>query len=208
MIGPDPTTTLHREDHNGAHAVAAVPPVAAGPPALARARRRPNWVLLIGVALGCGLLLGGLAAVASAPLRRAPAVVVTPVSVPAGGQLAPAARGGEEAAGPGARPAGEAASRGGPRAGGGASARAQGVISEVEADTITVNGPDGPVRVRLGETTTVQRLVPAERAALAPGQRVLVAGERAADGTLSAASVQIVGESAPAGAERSASGLP
>jgi hypothetical protein len=208
MIGPDPTTTLRGEEHNGAHSATAVPPAPAGAPAPARARRRPNWALLIGAALGSGLLLGALAAVASAPLRRAPAVVVTPVQGPAGGLRAPAAWGGEEAAGSGARPGAEASGRGGPRASGGASARAQGVISEVEGDTITVSGPDGPVRVRLGETATVQRLVPAERTTLAPGQRVLVAGERAADGTLSATSVQIVGEGAPAGAERSPAGTP
>ncbi|HLI26796.1 MAG TPA: DUF5666 domain-containing protein [Chloroflexota bacterium] len=212
MIGKEPSVTLGREEHNGTNAAVALPPAAATevPP---RPRRRPNRLVLVGGALGCGLLLGALAAVASAPLRHTPAVVVTPVQGAAGGAsggagAAAAARGDDPSAaqGPGG-PAG--ATRGAStRSSSGASTRAQGVISQVEGDTITVNGPEGPVQVRLGDATAVQQLVPADRAALAPGQRVVVAGERAADGTLSATSVQIVGEGTPASAERRSSAAP
>jgi hypothetical protein len=55
-----------------------------------------------------------------------------------------------------------------------------------------VSTPDGPVRVTLGDSTSVQRVEPADRDALAPGQRVVVNGDREGDGAVAASGVQIL----------------
>jgi hypothetical protein len=48
------------------------------------------------------------------------------------------------------------------------------------------------VRVTLGDSTSVQRVEPADRDALAPGQRVVVNGDREGDGAVAASGVQIL----------------
>jgi hypothetical protein len=57
---------------------------------------------------------------------------------------------------------------------------------------MVVSTPDGPVHVTLGDQTDVQRVEPADKAALAPGQRVVVNGERGTDGAVAADGVQIL----------------
>jgi hypothetical protein len=105
-----------------------------------------------------------------------------------GGQASGAATGGtggQAAGGPGG-------ARGG--AGGATAARTNGVIESIVDGTMVVNTPDGPVHVTLGEGTSVQRVEPAARADLAPGQRVVISGDRGGDGAVSASGVQILPE--------------
>jgi hypothetical protein len=179
-----------------------------------------RWLVLLTAVVAGGLLLGAVAAALSAPLRHSPAVGATPL--PAGSARAV---GGEATDLPGDRPAGAAgvAAPGGrageaPGSGGsrGASRPAAGVIASVDGDMMIVNTPEGPVRVRVGDTTSVLKQVPAERGELTAGQRVLVSGERDGDGAVTASGVQILsgdatGDRAPsfaptAGGERGSAG--
>jgi hypothetical protein len=176
--------------------------------------RRGRWMtLLLGVVAG-GLVLGAIAAAVSTPLRGTPRVVVTPLPLGAGaggaaGRGAAAGAGGEaaegtEGAGPGVGAQQRGASTGaaggrqepGGAGAGAAGARTNGVIASVDGDTMVVNTPDGPVRVSVGDATSVQKLAPAERTELTPGQRVVVSGERAGDGAVAASGVQILGDQA------------
>ncbi|MBX5492317.1 MAG: hypothetical protein IRZ14_14280 [Chloroflexi bacterium] len=192
MIANQLPSPLLTEEHNGAHSTTA-PAAAVG--AAPRRRTRRGLLRWMGAAVGVGLLLGALAAGATAPLRQTPRVVVTPVQSPGSGGLASAALARGESA---ASPEGAArATEGGANAAGrtrrqASAARTQGVISALEGDTITVNGPDGPVRVRLSDATTVQQLTAAGRDALVPGEQVVVLGDRGPDGVVEATSVQVV----------------
>jgi hypothetical protein len=67
-----------------------------------------------------------------------------------------------------------------------------GTVASVDGDTLVVNTAEGPVRVRIGANTALQKQVPADRGDLAPGQRVAVSGERDGEGTVAAAGVQIL----------------
>jgi hypothetical protein len=181
--------------------------------------RKGQWAKwLLGVVAG-GLVLGAVAAAVSTPLRGTSRVVVTPLPGGAGGRAggagaagaaadaaAPGAgagagaaqRGGAASAGPaagGRQGAGPGGAGGGPRGAGAATGpRTNGVIVSLDGDTMMVNTPDGPVRVTLGDGTSVQKLAPAERTELTPGQRVTISGERAGDGAVAASGVQILGE--------------
>jgi hypothetical protein len=166
-----------------------------------------SWLPLAAAGLCLGLLAGAAAAALSAPLRPSPPVAATPLSAGRPGTTSGGA--GEASAGevpPGVAdaPRGEGAAGGGragpARGGSGDGSRLIGTISRIEDATIIVATPSGPVQVTLGDTTAVQKLVPAERSELAPGQRVTVSGARAADGTVAAESVQILGSDGPAGA--------
>ena len=192
-------------------------PFLAEPPLPAPAPRRSGsrWLLWLAGVVAGGLILGAVAAAVSAPQRRSTTVVVTPQpasrSSAAGAppDAAPSSNSG------GAAPTGSAA---GARAGSvGAARTTNGVIASVEGDTIVVNTADGPVRVTLGDNAAIQKQVPAERGELSAGQRIVVSGERVADGAVTASGVQILsGEagdrSPPApsaageGAERTSSG--
>ncbi|HZU07434.1 MAG TPA: DUF5666 domain-containing protein [Chloroflexota bacterium] len=168
-----------------------------------------SWLLLAAAGLCLGLLAGAAAAALSAPLRPSPQVAATPLQA---GRSGTASGGAGEASEGGSRPVVADAPRGEGTGGGGRAvsarggssdgSRANGTISRIEGDTIIVATPSGPVQITLGDTTTVQKLVPAERSELAPGQRVTVSGARAADGTLAAESVQILGSDGPAGTPR------
>jgi hypothetical protein len=71
---------------------------------------------------------------------------------------------------------------------------------------MVVSTPDGPVQVTLGDDASVQRLVPADRADLAPGQRVAIDGARDGDGAVAASGVQIVGQGSGAGGQDAGAG--
>src|SRR5215469_9940333 len=62
---------------------------AAAPVRVARTTRG-RWLALLAVVVAAGAVLGVVAAVATAPLRRAPAVVATPLAAPAARTGAPA----------------------------------------------------------------------------------------------------------------------
>jgi hypothetical protein len=110
-----------------------------------------------------------------------------------GGQAGGAAGQGGGAAGAGGAAAGARGAASGPGAGA-AVGRTNGVIDSIVDGTMVVNTPDGPVHVKLDDGTSVQRLEPAARTDLAPGQRVVISGDRGGDGAVSASGVQIVGE--------------
>ncbi|SRR5579883_1042228 len=122
---------------------------------------------------------------------------------PAGGQAA-------AAGGPASqRPGGAGTGAGGPAAG-----RTNGVIQSIVDGTMVVSTPDGPVHVTLGDSTSVQRVEPADKTDLAPGQRVVVSGSRGDDGTVAANDVQILpgdggqesGNRGPAGGAQAGAG--
>ncbi len=161
--------------------VGLVPP---GAPVPSRPRR-PAWPTLLLAAVAAGLVLGALAAAASAPLRGPAPLAVTPLPQPGAG----APRAGAPAVPPAAQPPAPTArepegTRRGPL---------NGVIVSVEGDTIMVDTPEGAVRVVLGEATRLERVAPATRADLVPGQRIVVSGEAEADGAVAARAVQVVG---------------
>src|SRR5262245_40672783 len=163
---------------------------------------RGRWLTLLAVVIAAGAVLGAIGAAATAPMRRAPAVVATPLAAPAARTGAPAD--GAADAAPAVAPSGAqgGAGSGNARGGGNAAAapRANGVIASVDGDTIIVNTANGPVRVTLAPNASVQKQVPAERSELAAGQRVVVSGEQAADGAVTASGVQIVGGNDPSAA--------
>jgi hypothetical protein len=63
----------------------------------------------------------------------------------------------------------------------------------VNGATLTLTTDAGNVMVMLDERTQVRRLVAADPSDLKAGERVLVTGARAADGTVTAAAIQIQG---------------
>src|SRR5215218_4851407 len=201
--------------------VAEATPLPLRPAAPRRASRRGGQVLALMVLVG-GLLVGGIAAVATSPMRSGPAIVATPVAAPGGGA---AFGGGAAALGEGGASRGEAAGggaggasgagrasgqggQGGATRGAAAAAgpRTAGVITAVEGNALVVTGPEGEVRVNLADGASVQRLAPAERSDLGTGQRVIVTGERGADGAVVASGVQIIGDAAAGGPPAGASG--
>ena len=118
-----------------------------------------------------------------------------------GGAQGGAARGGGAASGAAGGPTASGARGAG--AAGAAVGRTNGVVDSIVDGTMIVNTPDGPVRVTLGDGTTVQRVQPADRADLAPGQRVVISGDRGGDGAVAANGVQILpGDGGPTPGER------
>jgi len=174
---------------------------AAAPVRVARTTRG-RWLTLLAGVIAAGAVLGAIGAAATAPMRRAPSVVATPIAAPVSRAAAAADAAGEApaAAAPGGAPAG--ASSGSARGGGNAAGapRANGVIASVDGDTIVVTTANGPVRVTLAPNANVQKQVPAERSELVAGQRVVVSGEQGADGAVTASGVQIVSGNDASGA--------
>jgi hypothetical protein len=68
-----------------------------------------------------------------------------------------------------------------------------GTVDRVNGATLTLTTDAGNVMVMLDERTQVRRLVAADPSDLKAGERVLVTGARAADGTVTAAAIQIQG---------------
>jgi len=218
MIGHPSAPETERPPLDGVAPAAGRP--ALDEPLLVPPRRRPStsqWLtLLLGVAV-VGLALGAIAAAATGAASRG-GVVAAPSGQggpgarqgagaalgggPAGAEAAPGAGAAGAQAGPGA---GAARASGAAAAGAGAGGAARGgrptagTIASVDGDTLVLDTPDGSLTVQLGDSTSLQKQVPAERADLAPGQRVLVSGERGADGTLDASGVQILGDEPPGG---------
>jgi hypothetical protein len=206
MIGhPSPTGTPRPtlDSGNGSEPVATLAEAPLEPPVVAP-RARPStgqWLtLLVGVVV-VGLALGAVVAAVSGASRRGGVVPATANPAGAPGRAAGAA--GAADAVSSANPSGSGpGSGGGPAAAGAARGPGRataGTIESVDGDTVVVTTPEGSVRVNLGDTTSLQKQVPAERSDLAPGQRVLVTGERDADGAVAASSVQIGGEGGPGG---------
>jgi len=175
------------------------PEAPAAAPARAPRTTRGRWLTLLAGVVAAGAVLGAVGAAATAPMRRAPAVVATPLAAPAA-RTADAPADAAPAVAPSDAPAG--AGNAGARGSGNAAAapRANGVIASVDGDTIIVNTANGPVRVTLAPNANVQKQVPAERSELAAGQRVVVTGEQAADGAVTASGVQIVSGNDPSAA--------
>jgi uncharacterized protein DUF5666 len=98
----------------------------------------------------------------------------------AGGGAGGAAGPGAAAGGPGGGPGGRAGQ-----------APVAGTIDKVNGTTLTVATETGSVTVTLGEQTRIVRQAAASAADLKAGDRVVVIGARAADGTVAAASIQI-----------------
>jgi hypothetical protein len=174
-------------------------------------RRRTTtsqWLTLLLVVAVLGLALGAVAAAVTGAAGHGGVVAAT--SGPAGGrQGAGAGAGADGGAGGGragaAQAGGPAAAPGASDGGQGSTGRGQGrpttgVIASIDGDTVVLTTPDGSVSVKLSDGTSLQKQVPAARDDLAPGQRVLVSGERDADGAVAASGVQILGDGPAAGA--------
>lgn len=69
-----------------------------------------------------------------------------------------------------------------------------GTIAQVDGDTVTVNTSQGPLEVKIGAGTTIQKTVECTPSDLLEGVRVIVMGQRNADGVTEATSISIVSE--------------
>ena len=123
----------------------------------------------------------------------------TPAGKP-GGQGAAGKPGGQGGGDAGAgtattKPGGPAGGTGGPGQGGGSrQAPVSGTIEVVQGTTLTLTTDSGPLAVTLGDQTQIRKQVAATPSDLKPGERIVVGGTRAADGTLTAATIQIQGQ--------------
>jgi hypothetical protein len=72
-----------------------------------------------------------------------------------------------------------------------------GTVKSLEGETMTVSTPQDVTTVKLTGQTTIEQLVAADRSLLAVGQQITVRGTRDDSGTVTAVSIQILGE-APA----------
>lgn len=72
-----------------------------------------------------------------------------------------------------------------------------GTVVNLQGDSVTVSGQSGEVSVRLTADTVYRRTEQASRQDLAPGQQVLVQGQRDPSGAVLARVVQIGAETAP-----------
>jgi hypothetical protein len=72
-----------------------------------------------------------------------------------------------------------------------------GTVKSLEGDTMTVSTAQDVTTVKLTDQTTIEQLVAADRSLLAVGQQITVRGTRDDSGTVTAVSIQILGE-APA----------
>jgi hypothetical protein len=227
MIGHPSVPGTDRPSLDGEAGPGAPPPEAAvHEPAIVRPRPRPTtgqWLTWLLIIVGVGLAIGAIAAAASGATRGSG--VVTATNVPAAGaggagagafggagagagagaQAGPGTGGGP-GTGAGAGAQGAPGSGSGPGTGGGTGGGARaagrpttGIIASIDGDTVIVTTPDGPVQVTLNDGTTLLKQAPAERSDLTPGLRVLVTGEREADGPVAASGVQILSGDAPAG---------
>lgn len=82
----------------------------------------------------------------------------------------------------------------GSRFGGGAtgdSLMVTGVVEDVSQDSLSVRTQQGTAKVNLKANTSVRKTVTASLAEVAPGETAMVTGQRNADGTVAAASVQL-----------------
>jgi hypothetical protein len=71
---------------------------------------------------------------------------------------------------------------------------ASGMVKSLEGDKMLISTPQDVTTVILNDETVVRRLAEGEIKDIQPGQRVLVMGERAEDGTITATSIQILAE--------------
>ena len=81
---------------------------------------------------------------------------------------------------------------GGRRFGGGAGMT--GTIERIEGNFVTLNTPQGPLEVTIGEDTSIQMFAEGTLSDLLAGVRVTVTGERGEDGTVVATSILLVPE--------------
>jgi len=65
-----------------------------------------------------------------------------------------------------------------------------GTIEAVEGDTLTVNTQEGIIRVRITDTTLIEKYTSVDVSALGVGERVVVSGSRNEDGSITARSLQ------------------
>ncbi len=216
MIGHPSAPGTERPAVDGARDGAgptAVPLAAPDEPVVIPPRRRTTtsqWLTLTLVVAVIGLALGAIAAAATGAAGRGGVIAVP--SGPAGAAGArqgagAGANGGADAseragaAQPGGAPAAPGAAGGGQSgAGRGQGRPTTGVIASIDGDTVVLTTPDGSVSIQLSDDTALQKQVPATRDDLAPGQRVLVSGERGADGAVATSGVQILGDGPAAGA--------
>ena len=69
-----------------------------------------------------------------------------------------------------------------------------GTIESVEGDLVSITTAQGTVQARIGDDTTIQRLVTVDAAGLESGLQVTVAGQRAPDGALEADTIFVIPE--------------
>ena len=66
-----------------------------------------------------------------------------------------------------------------------------GEVKQVGADTIELSTPTEVLQVKVGSDTQIQKMASGSVSDIQPGERITVQGVRAADGTLTAQSIQI-----------------
>lgn len=164
---------------------------------------KKGFLLLVLGAVLVGLSLGALLASLTAPSASSnPAAALSKTGGPAGQGSVRA--GGDGSAAPSQ---GDTTWRGA-AAQGQASRPLQGSVISREGDTLTLDTQQGQVKVGIAGAK-VQKTVEGAPEDLKPGQRVAVAGQRAADGNYIASTIQIVPESErPGRAQREATPAP
>jgi hypothetical protein len=66
-----------------------------------------------------------------------------------------------------------------------------GTIKSIDGDTLTVSTPQSEVKVKLTDTTQIEKLVAGAAGDLAVGDRIIVRGQSDASGTITANNVQV-----------------
>ena len=69
-----------------------------------------------------------------------------------------------------------------------------GTIERIEGNFVTLNTPQGPLEVTIGEDTAIQMFAEGTLSDLLTGARITVTGERGEDGTVVATSILLVPE--------------
>ena len=69
-----------------------------------------------------------------------------------------------------------------------------GTVESLEGDVVSITTAQGTVQARIGDDTTIQRLVTVDAAGLESGLQVTVAGQRAPDGALEADTIFVIPE--------------
>ena len=72
-----------------------------------------------------------------------------------------------------------------------------GTIKSINGHTLELSTPEDVSSVKLTDGTSILELAPADASALQPGLRISVRGDRDASGTITAISIQILGEAPP-----------
>lgn len=65
-----------------------------------------------------------------------------------------------------------------------------GAVEAIEGDTLVVNTQEGILRVRITETTLIEKYMSVTAAELEPGEQLTISGSRNEDGSVTARSIQ------------------